>query len=138
METSYTEIQAAVNEILNIKSLIRRKKKTQTEKKKELFVMIVNSIEQIINRQNLMYAELDLDLTKYDEAFLDIIDALLVLHFNKEGAELVSYYLWDRLSPDGEINPLVDPDGNQVFLQTAEELWSLLLLVDPNVKEESR
>ena len=97
--------------------------------------MIINSIEQIINRQNLMYAELDLDLTKYDEAFLDIIDALLVLHFKKEGAELISYYLWDRLSPDGEINPLVDSDGNQIFLETAEELWSLLLLVDSDAKE---
>lgn len=135
MEPNFSEIQTAVNEILNIKSLVRKKKKTQTEKKKELFVMIVNSIEQIINRQNLMYAEFNLDLSKYDEAFLDVIDALLVLHFSKDGVELVQYYLWERLTPDGKINPLIDSEGNEVFLETAEDLWNLLILVDTNVKE---
>jgi hypothetical protein len=135
VEHNFSEIQAAVNEILNVKSLIRKKKKTQVEKKKELFVMIVNSVEQIINRQNLMYAELDLDLTKYDEAFLEIIEALFLLHFNKEGAELISYYLWERLTPEGDINPLIDSDNNEVRLETAEDLWNLLTLVDTDVKE---
>jgi hypothetical protein len=135
MEIDFSEIQVAINQILNIKSLVRKKKKTQVEKKKELFVMIINSIEQVINRQNLLYAEINLDLTKYDEAFLDIIDALVMLHFNKEGAELISYYLYERLTPDGDINPLVDPDNNEVYLETAEDLWNLLTLIDTNVKE---
>jgi len=135
MEIDLSEIQTAVNQILNIKSLVRRKKKTQVEKKKELFIMVVNSIEQIINRQNLMYAELNLDLTKYDEAFLDVIDALLLLHFNKDGAELVDYYLYERLTPDGEINPLIDSDGKEVHLETADDLWNLLILINPDVKE---
>lgn len=135
MEIDLSEIQTAVNQILNIKSLVRRKKKTQVEKKKELFIMVVNSIEQIINRQNLMYAELNLDLTKYDEAFLDVIDALLLLHFNKDGAELVGYYLYERLTLDGEINPLIDSDGKEVHLETADDLWNLLILINPDVKE---
>ena len=129
MKNSLNEIQLAVNEILNIKSLIRVKKKTQVEKKKELFVMIINSIEQIINRQDLMYAELNLDLAKYDEAFLDVIDALIILHFGKEGGELIGFYLWDRVTPDGDIVPLVDIDGKEIIIQTAEDLWNLLNLV---------
>lgn len=136
MENSLSEIQAAVNQILNVKSLIRRKKKTQVEKKKELFVTIINSIEQIINRQNLMYVDLNLDLTKYDEAFLDIIDALLLLHFNKDGADLINYYLWDRLAPDGEINPLVDLQGKEIYLQNAEELWNLLNVVSSSDEQK--
>lgn len=130
MENSISEIQSAVNEILNVKSLVRRKKKTREEKKKELFITIVHSIEQIISRQNLLYLDLNLDLTKYDEAFLDVIDSLLILHFGKGGADLISYYLWERLSPDGEINPLVDIEGKEVYLENAEELWNLLILID--------
>jgi len=135
MEKDFSEIQIAVNQLLNIKSLVRKKKKTQVEKKKELFIMIINSIEQIINRQNLMYAEFNLDLTKYDEAFLDVIEALLMLHFSKEGAELISYYLWERIDPDGNINPLIDSDNNEIILEVAEDLWNLLTLIDSNVKE---
>jgi hypothetical protein len=132
MEQGLTEIQTAINEILNVKSLIRRKKKTQLDKKRELFISIINSIEQITNRQNLMYADLQLDFANYDESFLETIDALIVLHFGKEGAEVISYYLWERRNPDGSINPLQDAEGTLIVLQTASELWDLLLQMNPN------
>ena len=131
MEKGLTEIQAAINKILGVKSLIRRKKKSKTDKKKELFVTIINSIEQIINRQDLMYAELNLDLTNYDESFLDIIDALIFLHFGKEGTELISYYLWDRVNPDGSINCLMDESGEEVLLENAQDLWNILVNNNP-------
>ena len=131
MEQSLNEIQIAINQILNVKSLIRRKKKTKEAKKRELFISIINSIEAIINRQNLMYAELNLDLAKYDESFLDTIDALIILHFGKEGAELIAYYLWDRVAPDGNISPLIDADNREVNLETATDLWNLLISINP-------
>ena len=131
MEQHLNEIQTAINQILNVKSLVRHKKKTQVEKKRELFVSIITSIERIINRQDLMYAELNLDLTNYDEAFLDTIDALIILYFGKEGAELIAYYLWDRVAPDGTIASLIDPDGKEVVLETAQDLWNLLLTINP-------
>ena len=94
MEKELTEIQQAINNILNVKSYIRRKKKSQSDKRKELFISIINSIEQIVTRQNVMYMDLQLDFAKYDEPFLDTIDALIILYFGKEGAELISWYLW--------------------------------------------
>ena len=135
MEKGLVEIQAAVNELLDVKCLIRKKKKNQVDKKKELFISIISSIEQIINRQNLMYAELNLDLTNYDESFLDIIDALIFLHFGKDGAELISYYLWDRLDPEGQINTLTDEDGKEIILENAQDLWNLLIKSNPRYGE---
>ena len=131
MEQSLNEIQVAINQVLGVKSLIRRKKKTQEAKKKELFVSIINSIEAIINRQNLMYADLSLDLANYDEAFLDTIDALIILHFGKEGAELIAFYLWDRVGPDGTVAFLIDTEGREVYLETAQDLWNLLISINP-------
>lgn len=135
MEQALTEIQSAINELLNVKSLIRKKKKTQSDKKKELFISIVNAIEQVTNRQNLMYIDLQLDFTSYDESFLDIIDALIILHFGKEGAELIAYYLWDRVNPDGSINALLSEDGVEIVLETVNDLWNLLLRVNPKYGE---
>jgi hypothetical protein len=131
MEESLNEIQTVINQLLNVKSLVRRKKKTQEAKKRELFISIINSIEAIINRQDLMYAELNLDLANYDEAFLDTIDALIILHFGKEGAEVIAYYLWDRVAPDGSITPLLDTENREVYLETANDLWNLLISINP-------
>ena len=126
MEKELTEIQAAINSILNVKSLVRRKKKKQVDKKRELFISIINSIDQVTNRQNLMYADLQLDFTKYDESFLEIIDALIVLQFGKEGAELISWYLWERVNPDGSLNELQDEEGNRFTIQDPIQLWAFL------------
>jgi hypothetical protein len=130
MEQSLNEIQTVINQLLDVKSLVRRKKKTQEVKKRELFISIINSIESIINRQNLMYADLNLDFTSYDEAFLDTVDALIILHFGKEGAEVIAFYLWDRLSPDGRIEPLLDEEDKPIYLETASDLWNLLLRIN--------
>jgi len=135
MERQLTEIQSAINSILSVKSLIRKKKKKQADKKKELFTAIINSIDQIILRQNLMYAELQLDFTNYDEAFLDTIDALIILHFGKEGAEVISWFLWERANPDGTHNYLMDEAGNEVHIDTVQDLWELLLRLNPKYNE---
>lgn len=135
MEQGLTEIQAAINQILNVKSLIRRKKKTRETKKKELFVSIISSIEQIIVRQNLMYTDLQLDFANYDESFLDTIDALIILHFGKEGAELIGFYLWDRTNPDGSINDLYDENDRVLPMETATDLWNTLLHMNPKYGE---
>lgn len=135
MEKQLTEIQSAINSILSVKSLIRKKKKKQADKKKELFVAIINSIEQIILRQNLMYTDLQLDFTSYDESFLDTIDALIILHFGKEGAEVISWYLWERLNPDGTANYLMDEVNNEIHVNTVQELWELLLRLNPKYDE---
>ena len=82
-----------------------------------------------------MYADLQLDFANYDEAFLDTIDALIILHFGKEGAELVAYYLWERVNPDGTINPLMDEDGNILVIEGAGDLWNLLLRINPKYGE---
>lgn len=135
MERQLTEIQSAINSILSVKSLVRKKKKKQADKKKELFIAIINSIEQIVLRQNLMYAELQLDFTNYDEAFLDTIDALIILHFGKEGAEVISWFLWERVNPDGTHNYLMDEAGNEVHIDTVQDLWELLLRLNPKYNE---
>ncbi len=135
MEKQLTEIQSAINSILSVKSLVRKKKKKQADKKKELFVAIINSIEQIITRQNLMYTDLQLDFTSYDESFLDTIDALIILHFGKEGAEVISWYLWERLNPDGSTNYLMDEVSNEIHINTVQDLWELLLRLNPKYDE---
>jgi hypothetical protein len=82
-----------------------------------------------------MYADFQIDFANYDEQFLDTIDALIILHFGKEGAEVIVYYLWERLNEDGSVNPLLDDDSKEIYLNNAEDLWNLLLELNPKYGE---
>ena len=54
--------------------------------------------------------DMGLDFSKYDEQFYRAIDGLIELHFGKEAAELIFFYLYDRIGEDGEMVELLDTD----------------------------
>ena len=135
MADNFKEVQTAVDNILNVKTYIRRKKKTQSDKKKEMFVQMVNSLDEIIIRQTLMYAEMDVDMFKYDEKFLGIIDGMFYLHFGDTCSEIIAFYLYDRRNPDGTLNPLIDESNNEIMLQTPYDLWNLVVSINPKIQD---
>ena len=126
-------MQTAIDGLLNIKSVVRRKKKTEQNKKKEMFIQIITGLEEAIIRSNIAMIDFGLDYSSYDETFLTVIDSLLYMNFGKDAAELISYFLWDRVNPDGSINPIFDEDDKEIVLQDAHELWELLCKLNPKL-----
>ena len=135
MAEDFKEIQIAVDGILNVKSYVRRKKRTELDKKKEMFVQMMNSMEEIIIRQALMYADMDVDMFKYDEKFLSIIDLMYYLHFGESCSDIIAFYLYDRRNPDGTLNALVDQSGQEIILETPYDLWNLMVAINPKIQD---
>jgi len=129
----FKNVQSAIDTLLDTKSFVRRRKKNDKDKKKELFFQIINGIEEVIIRSNLMVIDFGLDNSKYDESFLMVIDALIYMNFGKEAAELVSFYIWDRLNPDGSINPVMCDNEEEIILNNPYELWELMIKVNPKL-----
>lgn len=135
MENEFKQIQAAVDNILNVSTIVRRKKKTESDKKREMFFQIITAIEEIQIRQNLMFMDLKLDFANYDEKFLSVIDALIYMQFGQDIAEIISFYVWDRIAPDGSITPLIAEDGSEIILNNPYELWALVCALNPKLAE---
>jgi len=133
MSNDYKNVQTAIDGLLNIKSVVRRKKKTEQNRKKEMFIQIINGLEEAIIRSNIAMVDFGLDYSSYDETFLTVIDSLLYMNFGKDAAELISYYLWDRVNPDGSINPILDEEDNEIVLKDSHELWELLCKLNPKL-----
>lgn len=133
MSNEYKNVQIAVDGMLNIKSSVRRKRKTEQNKKKELFVQMINGIEHAIIRSHIAFTDFGIDYSAYDDTFMTVIDSLIYMHFGKDAAELISYYLWDRVNPDGSINPVMDEDDNEIHLKDTEQLWELICKLNPKI-----
>jgi len=134
----FSNIRQAIDKLLNVRSSVKRKKQNKLAQEKELFVSIVNSLDQLNNRSNLAFTELQLDFSSYEEPYLEIIDALMLLKYGKEACEIISYYLWERVNPDGSINELHDDEDNTVPLETADDLWNLIQQMKQDENGESR
>jgi hypothetical protein len=131
-ENSYDDIKKAVDQLLKINSTVKRKKKAYIDKQKDLFVGIMTALHAVQTRTVLSQSELKLDFSSYDEMFLQIIDSLILLHFGKEGYELISWYLYEKINPDGTVNELQNDEESIVPSDTAEDIWNILVKLKTN------
>ena len=132
MNNEYSDIKKAVDQLLKINSTVKRKKKAYLEKQKDLFISIMMALQAVQTRTVLTSTELRVDFSTYDEAFLQIIDSLILLHFGKEGFEVVNFYLYDKFNPDGSLNELYDDEEKIVPSETAEDIWNILIKLKSN------
>lgn len=131
----FREIQNAVDHLLNVKSVAKRKKKNENDKKREIFFQLINSIDQINVRQALLFADLRVDFSTYDEKFFEVIDGLIQMSFGKQCADLIGFYLYDRFNVDGSMNPILTEDGRELYLNDPYELWDLMKLINKKIIE---
>lgn len=127
MDNQYSDIKKAVDALLKINSTVKRKKKAYIDKQKDLFTSIILALQATQTRTILTQTELKLDFSTYDEMYLQIIDSLVLLHFGKEGYELISWYLYEKINPDGSFNEIQNDDGEIVPSNTPTDIWNILV-----------
>jgi len=105
---------------------LKRKKKSEHDLNRELFEKIIVALEKTNVRTAIVGAEFDLDLSKYDESFYEIIDNLMVMQFGKQAAEVIFFYVYERMNPDGSVNELRDANDMPIVLNSPSDLWDLV------------
>jgi len=119
-------VKQSIESIIGTDTVLKRKKKSEDDLNRESFEKIIQTMEAIQVRTALMHSDLGLDYTSYDEKFYEVIDRLVNLYFGPEASEIIFYYIYERINPDGSVNELIDQDGNIVLLQSPSDLWLLV------------
>jgi len=126
-------IKKSIDEIIGVDTFLKRKKKTEDSDKRERFIKIIQTLEEIEVRGMILGNDLTLDFSSYDEKFYFVIDALFSIAFSKEACELIFFYIYERLNPDGTANDVEDMEGNAIPLNSPEDLWELVKLTQEKV-----
>ena len=108
---------------------LKRKKKSKHDLNKDMFEKIVIALEKANVRTAIVGSEFDLDLSKYDESFYEVIDNLIMMQFGKQAAEIIFFYVYERMNPDGSINELRDQNDVPIILNNPTDLWELINVI---------
>ena len=119
-------IKKSIEDIIGSDTVLKRKRKTEEDINRESFEKIILLMDQIQTRGVLLQADLGLDYSNYDEKFYEIIDRLFQIHFGREAAEIIFFYAYERLNPDGSVNELVDENNQAIILNNPTDLWYLV------------
>jgi len=126
MEEHTQGIKTSIESIIGSDTVLKRKRKTEEDINRESFEKIIQTMEAVQVRSTLLHSEFNLDLLNYDEKFYEVIDRLFTLHFGQTAAEIIFFYVYERMDSEGNINQLLDQDDNPIPLESPSDLWLLV------------
>ena len=139
MSEEHTQgIKQSIEDIIGTDTTLRRKRKTEEDLSRESFEKIMLLMDEIQVRSALLHSELGLDYSDYDEKFFEIIDRMFTLNFGKEAAEIIFFYVYERINPDGTINNLVDQNNEVVPINSPSDLWYLVNHIKNKTKKVTK
>jgi hypothetical protein len=108
--------------------------KNAENKEKLLFIRLVTELDNCWIRTSFLHSQLKVDFWNYEEHFYHIIEDLIYLHFDEWKADLILWFVYDRIDAEGNILDLeITPEGKptkKYKLKTAEELWKIIEKID--------
>mgnify|MGYP003647648124 FL=1 len=96
------------------------------ESEEKLFILFVEQLEKAKSLED-QTIELGLDLHPLVDPLWIVIENMLKLQFGLDTTNLIMFYLYDRIGPDGKIIPLVEEESDKQFkLKTPKDLFSYI------------
>jgi hypothetical protein len=129
-------IKKSIEEIIGADTVMRNKRPSEDNIQQDKFEKTILALEAAEIKTTLLHTEFKMDFSDYNEHFYIAIDSLLELWLGKEVCELVFFYLYDRMNPDGTMNGLMDDEDNEIILETPTDLWLLIKKIQSAKKKK--
>lgn len=123
------ELRKALNNYLRGSVQIKEKDMAREVIEKKLFIENIILLREIEDRRDFMEEELGLDMSIYEEKFLQIIENLFKIHFNKEQFALIQYYIYQVPTLDNWDGKIDLSDGKEMItvdFETPEQVWNVV------------
>ena len=88
--------------------------------KLEVFTEILNKLKKQSDKEHALYV-LDIDTINFSDNYTSVINILLEVYYGKDGADWISWYLWER-DPLGTIDQATTNDGKPICYDV-KSLW---------------
>lgn len=97
---------------------------------KQLFIDSLTLLKEIEDRRDFMEDEMGVDMTTYEEKFIQVIENLFNINYNPEQVAIVQYYIYEFPYEGGEgdeIELRVDKKAPvRVAFSTPEDVWNVV------------
>jgi len=96
---------------------------------KKLFIESILLLREIEDRKDFMESELGVDMSVYEEKFLQVIENLFRINYNKEQMELIQYYLYKIPLVDDYDGKIDLSDGKNIVtvkFETPEDVYNVI------------
>lgn len=131
-------IKEVINNYLQISIRLVEKDLPKDVMEKKLFVESILLLKEIEDRKDFMESEIGVDMSVYEEKFLQVIENLFRIHYSKEQLSLIQFYLYQIpliQDYDGKIDLADGKEVITVEFETPEDVYKIINSIKkPEVK----
>ena len=131
------ELRKILNNYLKGSVKIKERDMPRDIVEKKFFIESITLLREIEDRRDFMEEEIGMDMSIYEEKFLQVIENLFKMHFNKEQFALIQHYLYIIPTLD-EFDGMVDlSDGKDMItvkFETPEDVWNVISSLKKTIK----
>lgn len=118
-----------LNEIFGSLSKVEESPKSLKKKDEAFFMELLEQLCQI-EAVSAVLRTVGINADKYENPFYKSIKLLMQKHYGEMKTEIILWWVFDSLTPDGDVYPLMDEDENKHILKTPQQLWKFLKRYD--------
>jgi hypothetical protein len=104
---------------------IKESKQNVKKQEKEYFLSLVTELIKI-NADSLIINSLGVNLMEHENKFIIVIKLLLDKVYGEDKSSIILWWVFESISPEGEVLPIVDDNGKEYFIKTPNQLYEFL------------
>jgi len=123
------ELKKTLNSFLKASVTIKERDMARDLIEKKLFIESIILLREIEDRRDFMEEEIGMDMSMYEEKFLQIIENLFRVHFTKEQFALIQYYLYKVPTIENWDGMIDITDGKEMLtvkFETPDQVWNVI------------
>jgi hypothetical protein len=118
-----------LSEIFGSLSKVEESPKSLKKKDEAFFMELLEQLCQI-EAVGAVLQTIGLHADKYENPFYKSTKLLMQKHYGDMKTEIILWWIFDSLTPEGGVYPLMDEDGVKHILKTPQQLWKFLKKYD--------
>ena len=119
------------NKFKNLSELIGKgiqvkvKEKSIKKQEEEYFMALIEELCQI-DASSAIANSLGINLIDYEDRFIRVFEMTLTKIYGEIKASIILWWVFESITSDGELIPLVDEDGKEWIIKTPTQLYKFL------------
>ena len=118
-----------ISELWGSQITVEENPKSAKKKDERFFMSLLEQLCQI-EAAFAILSTIGVIMEKHENPFFTSLEMLLETHYGKMKSAIIMWWVFDSLSPDGDVYPLVDEDGVKHVIKTPTQLYKFIKKYD--------
>ncbi len=118
-----------LSELIGKHSQVKENEKSAKKKEEQFFLDFVENLCQI-EAVNAVLDTVGVHVSKYDTPYIRSMRMIMEKYYGELKTEIILWWVFESITPEGDIYPLLDEDGKRHLIKTPLQLFKFIKRYD--------